>query len=415
MKRHQGRMREVLQRVVESRKQTLREGVTPRAADVSLANGARIAIRKTRDDAVALLAFFAGGAPEESASSHGATAILAHATLAQCGRDTPRGLRTSALVDANGWGLIFEARSRLWPLVLDTLTDCLLHTRPSDSAVERSRLGQLQALQRDPSLQLASYAARLLLPHRPGVIAPQGSMESLVNLDSTQPLAMRSRTFAAQRVTVSVVGNVDVARSAEQLRRRLTQLPQGNAYSASPPSLPSSTRTIQLNTPAGFLRKAGSEPPLTQIMIAFAGMMQDEPTAMSEGAMRCGALAMKRLGARFEASPGLRFRWSTGGAWERLGWGAVVIEADHKALEQLPDTVEEALASTPTSVEGTAETLDIQTEDSGATSHAVHYLRALAGKRPVETLGQQTTDCRSRASWVRSATHHFAVWLDPRS
>lgn len=297
--------------------------VTAEEVDASF-RGARIRARRVPGAAaVGVAALFEGGAAEEDASVHGATALLATVAARGCERVAAEelgarldalGVEVEPVLGPRGWGLSVVGPKARWAALTYLAPRCAEIPHLSAREVELARAA-LRARAEDDALRGA--VAPLLSPGVPGRVAPAGSAAALGGLGVGELRRWRDGRVAARRARVAVVGDVPVEAAAERVARRVARWPEG----APPERAPWVAAEERLRA----LARDGE-------LAAAIGWVAPAEVAAAPVARAFAAAVARSLAAE----PGLSPRWSEGGAVDGRAWAAVGVRADAEALDELP-------------------------------------------------------------------------------
>lgn len=303
--------------------------------EVTLANGAVLRGRRERAlrrTSVAVL--FAGGATEEPASAHGATALLAHLLADRCDAIAQRelgvgleaiGARARPVLRADAWGLVLEGPAERAPALAALAPRCAGDVPPA-AAFEGARS---EAVARADA-PLASLA-RALSPDAPGRVAPLGSPATLGRLAPERLRRWASALLRGPRARLAIVGPSPVPPLLRRAARVVSGWPRGGAVERAAWDPPSGVA-------AGDLREAGA-----RAWIAW--------TAEASAAERdAGPVVAELLTRGLRRAPGLRVLRSASGHVAGRAWAAVEVACAPAALDGLRARVERAAREDPGSI-----------------------------------------------------------------
>ncbi len=201
-------------------------------ASLQLQNGARISVlSRAADTRFAVALKIEGGASEDDARLHGATALLAELVAAECRTllASVEGVEVGFFVEDERWGLIASAPLESERESVEGLLRCGLHPDIREDEVEDARLELLSSTSAVGSdLWLANLGAAVIAPARPGLVAPLGSHDGLLRVRRIDLLHARDRMLVGRRVTVAAVGRVDAEALARRAASLLSPLPRGD-------------------------------------------------------------------------------------------------------------------------------------------------------------------------------------------
>ncbi|MAQ13496.1 MAG: hypothetical protein CMN30_01655 [Sandaracinus sp.] len=362
--------RAVFERALAAAEPSHQGDISGEAADLVLANGARIRARRTPGP-LGLVVRFTGGPSESPASAHGRAAIAARALAATC--DVP----VRPFVEPTGWGLVAEADPNR-PTELAEVVECAL-AEPGPGTVGRARQRVRALARRRPQ---RTWVARIIQPAAPGLVAPEGSDSGAAAVVELEDFLRTARV--GRRVEVALVGDLDPGRAAEVIGPVLGGLPAGEA--AEPV-----TRTLA-EFPFRAESHEGSEP-----RVAVALAVPSDARGASTAA-RAFAAALARA-ARAE---GLRVVDAGGDAAEGLAWAHLAFDVPEDALAESPARVERAIARARVDLTAMARSLRWATGDARRAARrlardgtleppapAGEVIEALRSASPAYTIGRE--------------------------
>lgn len=198
-------------------------------AEVQLPNHARIAaVRLPGTENVAVSVLFEGGAREETARSHGATALLAAVASRECRARAADelgapaealGIAIRPHVGPERFGLTVTGPSARWPEVTYLAARCARPRGLEAAVVERAR-GEPAS---EPALSALAVA---LSPEAPGRIAVAPSQMVAVSRDELA--RWRDRVAVGGRARIGLAGDVPLRAAVVRLARIVGRYPEGS-------------------------------------------------------------------------------------------------------------------------------------------------------------------------------------------
>lgn len=199
-------------------------------ARLALPNGVHIAGERLEGaDHVAATVLFEGGASEESARTHGVTALLASASVHACRSRAARelgappealGIVIAPRIGAERFGWTVTGPRERWPEVTYLAARCARSRALDAAAVDRARLDAVAPAER-AALALA------LAPDAPGRIVPAPADGVAAGLDDVR--RWRARVAVGARAHIGLVGDVPLAAATARLARIAARYPRGEA------------------------------------------------------------------------------------------------------------------------------------------------------------------------------------------
>ncbi len=303
-------------------------------ADATLAGGALLRARRLpgagRFSAVVL---FEGGASEDAADAHGATALLAQLSKTSCDAVARRelgqtidalGLDTAPLLTADAWGLRVEGPAQRWRETTFLAGRCASVPYLEPALVEEARDALLRVV-RQPSMDARSAVAAMLAPGAPGRVAPAGSANTVAGLGIREIRRARAERVAAARARVALAGDVPIELAARIAARAAARWPEGLPAEPGP-----------WNAPADHLAAHDHGDDEHAAVVAWL----TDASSGSEVAARAFA---RTVAGALAAEPGLEARWHDGGADGGHAWAMVALSASPETLDALPAHVARAL------------------------------------------------------------------------
>jgi predicted Zn-dependent peptidase len=306
--------------------------VSPDGVDARVPGGGRILGRRLPGAArLSAVVLFEGGAVEDTPEVHGITALLARLASESCEELARRelgqtlealGIDAAWHVQADAWGLRVEGPPTRWREIAYLAPRCA--AVPLLERLERARQPMMLGLRSSAQLGRAA-AASLLSPTAPGRVAPFGSWQGL---DAVTPRALaraRGQRVARARARIAIAGDVAMDDAARILARGAARWDVG----AAPELAPWAPSTE-------WLRGIRHPEDRHEAVIAWAA----ESPAATNAAAAAFAAAM---GGALSSEPGLRTRWSEGGAQGGRAFALVGVEVtDPDVLDELPARVARA-------------------------------------------------------------------------
>lgn len=310
--------------------------VSAEEVDVRLAGGGQIRARRLRGAArLSAVALFEGGASEDTADEHGATALLATMASEGCDEVARRelgqtleslGVETAALLTADAWGLRVEGPPARWREIAYLTPRCAGVPRLDAARLESARAARLAVLAQ-PTQRARAAAAELLAPASPGRVAPGGSARGLEAVTARSLAAARRRRVGRARARLGLAGDVRMDDAVRILARGTSRWAAGEPAEASIWA-PSHERLRGL-------AQAGEG---YEAVVAWT-------VAAPGGASVVGEAFASAAARALSAEPGLRVSWHEGGAAAEHAFARVGLETSVDSLDALPRLVARALGS----------------------------------------------------------------------
>jgi hypothetical protein len=219
-------------------------------------------------------------------------------------------------VESEGWGLELEGGVE----ILDRVLRCALaEPGPHDLALAQQRVRSMA--RRRPE---RAWAARLIAPSSPGLVAPDGSDEGAASVVRAEAFLREARGGA--RITVAIVGDAEADAIAHRAARALGSVPSGGAVddrSVAPAD-------VQVRGEA----HTGARP---RVVIAWSA--RTAPSALERATAATAARAFAAGRAEALRAQGLDLVTFDGGAGAGLAWAFVSVDVDESALPGLPGLV----------------------------------------------------------------------------
>lgn len=323
------RLLSAVKRVTSKLEPELRGRLTDQQADVVLANGARIVGRRLEGAGrVSIFVRLAGGSSEDPPSLHGRSALLAATYEAHCEAMKREGISIATRIEGTSVDLEIDFDREHARDALDRALGCLLRPSFDPSLVERARRTVLERLGPPEAAERAwAWAASILAPKSPGLIAPLGRTGTLANVRATDLLRADQELRTGARVTVGVAGDLDLRDGVHRIARRLLALPAGSP--PSPPHLAAFPRSVEAASFVG---------PGPRVVITHRAAFDARGTTI--GAEAFAAALTKTLTER----PTIRVVFAIGRAEAWGAWSAIGIDLDEAALDELPSLLADARA-----------------------------------------------------------------------
>ncbi len=295
---------------------------------VRLPNGAQVRSERV-PGAVGVVVRFAGGPNESPPGAHGRAAIAARALALECDRPV------RPFAESTGWGLIHVGS----PSELGAVVRCAM-AEPDPETVARARNRVRAIARRRPA---RSWAARLVAPGNPGLVAPEGSDSGAASVRSIDDFLAEARVGA--RTVVAIVGDVDPTEATDRVAPILGALPAGEA----PGSIERSPADITLRA-----EQQASDTPRVAVALAVDAEGRGAATAARAFARALGEAATEA---------GLPVHAWDGGAGEGMAWALIAFDVAEEALDGVPGRIERAIRTASVDMEAMHETLRWATGD----------------------------------------------------
>ncbi len=199
-------------------------------ARLALPNGVQISGERLEGaDHVAATVLFEGGANEESARTHGVTALLVSAAVHSCRGRAARelgappeviGIAISPRIGAERFGWTVTGPRERWPEVTYLAAHCARSGAFDAAALDRARMDAVAPPER-VALALA------LAPDAPGRIVPAPADGVAARLDDVR--RWRARVAVGARAHIGLAGDVPLASAIRRLARIAARYPRGEA------------------------------------------------------------------------------------------------------------------------------------------------------------------------------------------
>ncbi len=306
-----------------------REGeVDGQRGAVRLSNGAQVRAERVPGP-VGIVVRFSGGPNESPPGAHGRAAIAARALALAC--DLP----VDPFAESTGWGLIHSGPRRdLAAVVRCAMAD------PDAEAVAQARHRVREIARQRPA---RTWAARLIAPGNPGLVAPEGSDSGAASVRTVDDFLAEARVGA--RTVVAVVGDVDPTTAIDRVAPVLGVLDAGEA----PATIDRSPADITLRA-----EQQASHTPRVAITLAVEAEGRGAATA---------ARAFARALADATIDAGLPIHAWDGGAGEGMAWALIAFDLPEEQLEAVPRRLERAIRDVRVDLDAMNETLRWATGD----------------------------------------------------
>lgn len=319
----------MLDRIASEVEPSLRGRLEADHASIALENGARIeAMRLPGAARVGLVVRLAGGASEDPPSLHGRAALLAALYERRCNDSiaSHQSVHVTTRVEASAVEIAFDVEAARAREGIDQALACWLHASYEPSAIEDARLALLERLGTpDAPERASSWAASLLAPKSPGLIAPLGRAGTIANVRVSDVVRADRELRGGGRITVGLAGDVDLREAVLRIARRIARLPRGTPVP--PPHLAAAPRSVDSVSFAG---------PLPRVVVTYRALFDARATAL--GAEALAAVLARVLIERIDA----HVVFAHGGADSWGAWAAVGFDLDEASLDSLPDTLRAA-------------------------------------------------------------------------
>ena len=306
--------------------------VTGGSADLVLANGATLRVRRVPGP-LGLVVRFAGGPSESPPGAHGRAAIAAHALARSCA------LPTRPFVEPDGWGLVAELDPAQPDALAEGVACALAEPAPGTVGQGRQRVRALARVRPE-----RTWVARLIQPSAPGLVAPDGSDSGAASVQELDGFLRGARV--GRRVTVAIAGDVDPTEASARVAPVFGGLEPGEALE--PPGRVLERRPLRAES------YAGAEPRVA-VALALPTEARGAPTA---------ARAFARALAEASAAQGLRVVAAGGDSAEGLAWAFVAFDVPEASLPQVPAQVDRALRAATVDLEAMSQSLRWATGDA---------------------------------------------------
>lgn len=300
-----------------------REGeVDGRRGAVRLANGAQVRAERVPGP-VGIVVRFAGGPNESPPGAHGRAAIAARALAAAC--DLP----VDPFAESTGWGLVYSGTAR----DLAAVARCAM-AGPDAELVAQARHRVREIARQRPA---RTWAARLIAPGNPGLVAPEGSDSGAASVRAIDDFLDEARVGA--RTVVAVVGDVDPTTAIDRVAPVLGVLDAGEA----PTTIDRSPADITLRA-----EQQASHTPRVAVALAVDAEGRGAATAARAFARALGAAAI---------DAGLPVHAWDGGAGEGMAWALIAFDLPEEQLEAVPRRLQRAIRNVRVDLNAMNETL----------------------------------------------------------
>lgn len=288
-------------------------------AEALLENGMRVRVARSAGDAVAIALSWAAGARFDPPREHGRAALLAEVLARSCEPDADL-----HWADDEAFGVVIRGERETIERSALRAIDCARRAATEVAHTESVRASAIAALELGDRVR--AWAAGVLAPGAPGLVAPRGSAVGLAaatQLDDAIDTALDPR-----RATLVIVG--------DEPPSRLLAIGDalGSALHAGSEPLPEPPTSIAEGAPEAFVTDAELDVPI--------GIVALRTTAgRSERAARSVASAL----AHGLAGRGLTPRAFFGGAAAGTSFAVVAVSGADAHLDALPAIAAEALAA----------------------------------------------------------------------
>lgn len=306
-----------------------REGeVDGSSGAVRLANGAVIRSERVPGP-VGVVVRFAGGPSEAPPGAHGRAAIAARALALGCE------LPVEPFAESTGWGLVHSGPAR----DLAAVVRCAM-AEPEAETVSQAR-HRVRAIARERPER--TWAARLIAPGNPGLVAPEGSDSGAASVHGIGDFLAEARVGA--RTVVAVVGDLDPTEAIDRVAPILGALERGD-----PPS------PIDRSPAAITLRAEQQASSTPRVAVALAVDAEGRGAATA-------ARAFARALSDAAIDAGLPVHAWDGGAAEGMAWALLAFDVPEEQLDAVPGRLRRALGAARVDLDAMNETLRWATGD----------------------------------------------------
>jgi hypothetical protein len=350
-----------------------------RGAD-TLASGVHVRVARTDGDEVAVALSFGVGAAHDPAREHGRTALIAAVVARSCEPDAD-----ATWVEADSFGVIVRGdRATLERTVLRAI-DCVRRARLEIEHTEGVRAAAVAGL--DGRSRMRAWAASVLAPGTPGLVAPLGNAAGLAA--ATELDDALEDAIDARRITLAIAADAAPSRLLDIADALAASLDAGDARLSD----------VTLSGPS--------------TTDAFASAIDiDVPLALvalrADGTSSVGARFVAASLARGLAARGLVARDAWGGSAMDTSFAMVLVSGDEDRLDALGTTARSVLASI------TAPGSLATDQTAAAREHALTLADPAAMARDLATDATTPADPTTVARALLAATPHL-VMIRPRA
>ncbi|MFK7985381.1 MAG: hypothetical protein AB8I08_05075 [Sandaracinaceae bacterium] len=334
--------------------------------------GVRLSIRDLpgAPDAAVVLRF-EGGADEEPANAHGVTWMLASLAESGCSRvardelgrpPEQLGLDVRAFIEPEAWGLALSGPRDLYRELIYLAVRCA--EVPHRGRLEAARAEGVADAERHA---LAAAGARLLAPHCPGRVRPEGSAVGISAIHHASLERWRQRVATRSRLTAVFVGDTPTDAVVARFAQLLPRLPEGTA--ATPLDWPAPEAELTtLHQPEGI-----------NVWVAW------DASAEGPSAEWVAGTFAEVVGRSLNREPGVRVESSEAGASAGRVWASVQLSVSEAALTALPQHLSRALSGLDWEGPIAARHEQIEEAESAAGASARGLALRVAAGRPSPT------------------------------
>lgn len=289
-----------------------------REGEATLENGMHLRVARTEGDAVAVALAWSAGASLDPPREHGRTQLLAAVLARSCEPDAD-----VRWVDDASFGIVIRGEQRTLERTALRAIDCARHAVTEVEHTEGVRAAAIGEL--DLSARLRAWAADVLAPGAPGLIAPGGSATGLAA--STELEDEMQEALDPRRATLAIVGDEEPGRLLAIAHALGSTLRAGTGTLAPPRAAPEGPSQA-------FATDRDLDVPMGIVAVRT-----------DAGASERGARFVARALAEQLASRALPVRAFLGGAATGTSYALVAVTGTDDRLDALPTLAREAMAA----------------------------------------------------------------------